>query len=88
MIRVAVIDDQELVRSGIAFMLRSHDEIDVVGEAGDGEEAVALVTRVAPDVVLIEFGTNDATGFRESTASRQPGASSRTIAARTPGSSC
>ena len=54
MIRVAVIDDQELVRSGIAFMLRSHDEIDVVGEAGDGEEAVALVTRVAPDVVLID----------------------------------
>jgi DNA-binding NarL/FixJ family response regulator len=51
---VVVIDDQELVRAGIVFMLRSHDEIDVVGETGDGEEAVELVARTAPDVVLID----------------------------------
>ncbi len=54
MIRVVVVDDQELVRAGIVFMLRSHDEIDVAGETGDGEEAVALVTSTAPDVVLMD----------------------------------
>jgi DNA-binding NarL/FixJ family response regulator len=54
MIRVVVIDDQELVRAGIVFMLRSHDEIDVVGETSHGGEAVALVTRTAPDVVLMD----------------------------------
>jgi DNA-binding NarL/FixJ family response regulator len=54
-IRVVVVDGQELVRAGLVFMLRSHDEIDVVGETGDGEEAVALATNTAPDVVLLDI---------------------------------
>jgi DNA-binding NarL/FixJ family response regulator len=53
-IRVVVVDEQELVRAGIVFMLRSHDEVEVVGETGDGEDAVVLVTGAAPDVVLID----------------------------------
>ena len=40
MIRVAVADDQALVRSGFAVLLRSADDIEVVGEAADGREAV------------------------------------------------
>jgi DNA-binding NarL/FixJ family response regulator len=53
-IRVAVADDQALVRRGFVVMLRSADDIDVIGEAGDGTEAVRLVERERPDMVLMD----------------------------------
>ena len=53
-IRVAVVDDQELVRSGFVVLLRAAADIEVVGEAGDGVEAVELCRRTAPDVVLMD----------------------------------
>src|SRR3954447_8825696 len=55
MIRVAIADDQPLVRSGFAVLLRSADDIDVVGEAGDGNEAVELAQRERPDVFLMDI---------------------------------
>ncbi len=55
MIRVAVADDQTLVRSGFSVLLRSASDIEVVGEAADGDEAVALVRREHPDVVLMDI---------------------------------
>ena len=54
-IRVAVADDQALVRSGFAVLLRSEAGIEVVGEAADGAEAVELVCREHPDVVLMDI---------------------------------
>ncbi len=54
MIRVAVVDDQELVRSGFVVLLRASPGIEVVGEAGDGVEAVALARRTSPVVVLMD----------------------------------
>ena len=54
MIRVAVVDDQELVRAGFVLLLRSAADVEVVGEAGDGLEAIALCRRTAPDVVLMD----------------------------------
>ena len=53
-IRVVVADDQELVRSGFSMMLDAQADIEVVGEAEDGEEAVAVARRVGPDVVLMD----------------------------------
>jgi DNA-binding NarL/FixJ family response regulator len=54
-IRVAVADDQALVRSGFVVLLRSADDIDVVGEAADGREAVELAQRARPDVMLMDI---------------------------------
>ena len=55
MIRVAVADDQALVRSGFAVLLRSADGVDVVGEAANGREAVELAQRTRPDVILMDI---------------------------------
>jgi DNA-binding NarL/FixJ family response regulator len=54
-IRVAVADDQALVRSGFSVLLRSAGDIEVVGEAGTGREAVELVAAERPDVVLMDI---------------------------------
>jgi DNA-binding NarL/FixJ family response regulator len=53
-IRVLLADDQALVRGGFAMILGAREDIEVVGEASDGEEAVALAGRERPDVVLMD----------------------------------
>jgi DNA-binding NarL/FixJ family response regulator len=54
MIRVVLADDQALVRSGLRALLSNSDDLEVVGEARDGRDAVAVVTRTRPDVVLMD----------------------------------
>ena len=54
MIRVLIADDQTLVRSGFRMILEPETDIDVVGEAGDGAEAVEAVARLQPEVVLMD----------------------------------
>jgi DNA-binding NarL/FixJ family response regulator len=53
-VRVVIADDQALVRGGFRMILDSKDDIQVVGEAGDGADAVDLVERETPDVVLMD----------------------------------
>ncbi|KQQ65297.1 response regulator [Microbacterium sp. Leaf320] len=55
MIRVVLVDDQSLFRAGIRMLLASQPDIDVVGEAGDGREAIELVRVTRPDVVLMDI---------------------------------
>jgi DNA-binding NarL/FixJ family response regulator len=54
MIRVVVADDEELVREGLAAIVGSDPELEVVATAADGAEAVAAVDRLSPDVVLMD----------------------------------
>ncbi|MCX5402752.1 response regulator transcription factor [Streptomyces sp. NBC_00335] len=55
MIRVLIADDQPLVRRGLALILAPDPDFEVVGEAGDGAEAVALAERLRPDVVVMDI---------------------------------
>jgi DNA-binding NarL/FixJ family response regulator len=54
-IRILVVDDHPIVRSGITSVLASQPDFDVVGEAGNGEEAVAAASRLEPDLVLMDL---------------------------------
>jgi DNA-binding NarL/FixJ family response regulator len=54
-IRVLLVDDQQIVRQGLATILRYTPGLEVVGEAGDGEEAIALAQDLKPDVVLMDI---------------------------------
>lgn len=53
-IRVVLVDDQQMVRAGFRMLVDSQDDLVVVGEAGDGEEALRLLTEVEADVVLMD----------------------------------
>lgn len=76
-IRVLLVDDQELIRVGFRLVLEAEDDIEVVGEAGDGAAAITAAARLHPDVVLMDVrmpGTDGITATevitRESGGSR------------------
>ncbi|MFE7131048.1 response regulator [Streptomyces sp. NPDC057638] len=74
-IRVLIADDQPLVRKGLALILRHAPGFEVIGEVGDGREAVAAAHRLAPDVVLmdIQMPVLDGVGATERIAAELPG---------------
>jgi DNA-binding NarL/FixJ family response regulator len=55
MIRVVLVDDQMLIRQGVRSLLELAGDVDIVGEAGDGDEAVIVIRRHRPDVVLLDL---------------------------------
>ncbi|MBI4282673.1 MAG: response regulator transcription factor [Chloroflexi bacterium] len=54
-IKVLVVDDHAMVREGISLLLKAHPDMEVVGEATDGSEALEKVTELCPDVVLMDI---------------------------------
>ena len=71
MIRVLLADDHSLVRAGIRSLLGAMAEVEVVGEASSGEEALALAARARPDVVLMDIAMKGMTGLEAATALRE-----------------
>lgn len=67
-IRVLLVDDQELIRVGFRLVLEAEDDIEVVGEAGDGEAAIAAVAQLKPDVVLMDVRMPGTDGIAATTA--------------------
>lgn len=70
-IRVLIADDHILVRSGLKLFLQAFDDLQLVGEAGSGEEALGLCARVTPDVVLMDLMMPGMGGIAAATAIRQ-----------------
>ena len=62
-IRVVIVDDHALVREGTKELLTKHDDIDVVGTAADGLEALELITNVVPDVALVDIAMPGLSGI-------------------------
>jgi len=63
MIKVLLVDDHEMVRLGLAAYLATTDDIEVVGEAGNGKEGVALAKKLKPDVVLMDLVMDEMNGI-------------------------
>ncbi|MBM7783792.1 response regulator [Tenggerimyces flavus] len=73
MIRVLLIDDQALLRGGLALIIDSADDMVVVGEGGDGSEVMELVAQTSPDVVLMDIRMPDVDGVEATRLVRAAG---------------
>jgi DNA-binding NarL/FixJ family response regulator len=78
-IRVLVADDQEMVRVGFRMILSGENDIEVVGDAGDGREAVEQVLRLTPDVVLMDIRMPVMDGLAATTRIRDSGSATRVV---------
>jgi len=77
--RVVVADDQRVVREGLAMLLRLLPGIEVVGTARDGEEALALVEELTPDVVLMDLRMPRCDGVEATRRLRERGSATRVV---------
>ena len=83
-IRVLIADDQQLVRSGFRMMLEAEGDIEVVGEAADGEEAVDLARKLAPEVALLDLRMPRMDGIQATELiARSPGTATRVLVVTT-----
>jgi DNA-binding NarL/FixJ family response regulator len=78
-IRVLVADDHTIVRTGIRHVLESEAEFQVVGEAGNGAEAVSLAEELAPDVVLLDISMPDQSGLEVAARIREAASPARIL---------
>jgi len=78
-IRVIVVDDQELFRRGLIMLVGAEDDIEVIGEASDGEEATALAEALVPDVILMDVRMPKRSGIEACVAIKQTAPSAKII---------
>jgi DNA-binding NarL/FixJ family response regulator len=78
-IRVLVADDHMVVRSGIRHVLETESDMEVVGEAGSGSEALSLAARLQPDVVVLDISMPDQSGLEVAAHLRADSSSTRVL---------
>jgi DNA-binding NarL/FixJ family response regulator len=78
-IRVVLVDDHALVRAGMRSLLGSMQQVEVVGEASSGEEALALARTTLPDIVLMDIAMKGLTGLEAASRMREASPRSRVI---------
>src|SRR4051812_47323276 len=62
-VRIIIVDDHSIVREGLRLILSTDPNIDVIGQAADGQEALDLIKQLAPDVVLLDVDMPRMTGL-------------------------
>ena len=77
--RVVIADDHVVVREGIRAVLEGLEGLEVVGEAGDGDEAIELVRRLDPEVVVLDVSMPGRTGLEVAGTLREDGSSTRVL---------
>ena len=78
-LRVVIADDHSVVRQGIRGVLEAIEGLEVVGEAGDGDEALEMVAELMPDVVVLDVNMPGKTGLEVTTRLRQDGHPARVL---------
>ncbi|SHG40372.1 response regulator [Geodermatophilus nigrescens] len=78
-VRVALVDDEPLIRSGLAAVIGAEPDLEVVGQAGDGSEVLDLVGRTAPDVVLMDVRMPGLDGIAATKALVRAGSAARVL---------
>jgi YesN/AraC family two-component response regulator len=91
-IKVLLADDQAMIRRGLRLILEDQPDIEVIGEAEDGAEAIAMARRLRPDVCLVDIRMPKLDGIEVTRALAGPGghcaAARRGSSSRTPGPPC
>jgi DNA-binding NarL/FixJ family response regulator len=78
-IRILIVDDHAILRDGVRALLAAHDDLEVVGEASDGQAAIAAVERLDPDVVLMDIAMPGLGGIEASLELRKLGRRSKIL---------
>ena len=78
-IRVVIAEDQSMVRGALAALLETENDIEVVGQARDGKEALKLTLQCKPDLILTDIEMPEMTGLELATALKQRGSPARII---------
>lgn len=78
-VRILLVDDHEVLRNGLRALLEHETDLQVVGEAGTGAQAIALAKTVAPDVMVLDLGLPDINGLEVIRAIRQHNSNLRIV---------
>ncbi len=79
-IRLLLVEDHEIVRSGLRMLLDGQEDLSIVGEASSGAQAIQLISELEPDIVLLDITLPDISGIEVTRRIRQMGCCSQVIA--------